>query len=111
MTIVYVETFSVSAAGALLRSVTPKRGRPYVHSCTLATLVEVSHLVDEMDSFTGEELVSRSHAAHTQVFVALAFLKEHCIVERVFGRRCVASNRGGSHLDAMVEYHALREGA
>ena len=103
------ETFSVDRAGALCRSVVPRRGRPYVHRCEPASLETVAHAIDEAlgKGVTLEEVAAAEGLPHTQVAVALAFLKERGCVA-VEGRRSYAAG-GCAHLDAMTEYHALRE--
>lgn len=45
----------------------------------------------------------------TRVATAMAFLRERGIIEMRYPRRNYAAT-GMAHLDAMVEYHALREG-
>ncbi len=96
----------------LVRSVTPApgRGKPYVHRCSQSSFESIAHAVDESDDnegFTLEELAERARLPHTQVAVALAFLKERgCVVTRY--RRCFA-NGPAVFEDAMCEFHALLE--
>ena len=105
------ETFTVDRAGALCRSVVPARGRPYVHRCERACLEKVAHAIDEAADrgATLEEVSAAEGLPHTQVAVALAFLKERGCVT-VEGRRTYPAC-GSVHLDAMLEYHASREQA
>ena len=103
------ETFSVDRAGALCRSVVPRKGRPYVHRCEPASLEKVAHAIDEAGGkgATLEEIAAAEGLPFTQAAVALAFLKERgCVV--VEGRQSYPAS-GCVHLDAMTEYHALRE--
>jgi hypothetical protein len=109
------ETFTVDAYD-LVRSVVSRNGTTYEHRCTLASLVAISHTIDEWSDELGRgfALHGLRHAAKvplTQAAVALAFLREHCIVTPVHGRRHVAAEPGSTHLNAMIEFHALREGA
>jgi len=105
-------TFRIDRAGFLVRAVTPRRGKPYEHRCSLEVYERVAHWIDERGEqpFTGEEIVAGEDAPHSQVFTALAFLDERSIIERD-GRLNFAVNPGGVHLDAMTEWHALREKA
>ncbi|MCC6909684.1 MAG: hypothetical protein IT430_17245 [Phycisphaerales bacterium] len=113
------ESFIVEGpTGVLVRRVEPRRGQPYEHICTKAVLEDVASAIDCLEgaAFTIEsiiQVISGGVAARTppftQVAVAVAFLKE---------RGCVAPARQRKHaaatddvyLDAMTEYHALREG-
>jgi hypothetical protein len=103
-----VDEFSVED-GCLVRSVVPRRGRPYVHRCPLPAFEQVAYAVEEAgdDGFTLETLVEVEDLPFTQVAVALAFLKERGIVETRFRRNYAASV--AAHLDAMTEYWALAE--
>lgn len=111
------EAFSVEQE-QLVRRVVPRHGTPYEHRCTSETFQEVAHRIDELggtafvltdlnprnprNSRTGETL------AWTQVAVALAFLKERGCVRPVHGRKHEAAS-SDVFLDAMTEFHALRE--
>jgi hypothetical protein len=53
------------------------------------------------------EIVAAEDIPHTQVDVALAFLNERGIIERRGRRNFPAS--AAVHIDAMTEWHALRE--
>ena len=53
------------------------------------------------------QIARKEHLPFTQVNVALEFLKERGIVD-VRHRRCYPATES-VHLDAMVEWHALRE--
>src|SRR5213080_702007 len=95
--------------GCLVRTVTGAGGRSYTHRCSKAAFEAVAHAVEETPA-EGRgtsliDVVGRENLAFTQVNVALEFLKERGIVE-VRYRRCYPATRN-THLDAMVEFHAL----
>lgn len=109
------ESFRVED-GVLIRSVIPKRGRgePYEHACTLEVFEAVCHAVDELDGGATalDDLVARTGLPHSQVNTALAFLKERgCLVPARGRRHAAARGGGGVHLDAMTEYHAIKDGS
>jgi hypothetical protein len=99
--------------GCLVRTVTSDAGdgRGYTHRCDKAVFETVAHAMDEVppegEGTTLTEIVRQEKLPYTQVNVALEFLKERGIVE-VRHRRCYPASPA-VHLDAMVEYHALRE--
>lgn len=103
------ETFSVDRAGALCRSVVPRRGRPYVHRCEAASLEKVAFALDEAAAkgATVDEVAAAEGLPHTQVAVAFAFLKERGCVT-VEGRRSYPAS-GCVHIDSLVEYCVLRD--
>lgn len=94
---------------ALLRSVVPKRGKPYQHCCLPKAFQEVCHTIDECngDPFTGEDLVGWTGLPSTQVFTAYAFLKERGIVETCRGRKTIAVPGMDVFLDGMIEWSVL----
>jgi hypothetical protein len=114
------ETFAVDAhSGSLLRRVTPRRGAPYEHACTKAVYDDVAYAIEQLGnaSFTIEDVRLKAGGGDeeqappwTQVTVAVAFLKE---------RGCIVPARERKHIaatdfvyeDALIEYHALREGS
>lgn len=106
------ETFSITLCGDLLRSVVPNRGAPYEHTCRRETFEAVAWAIDQRGGlpFTNEVIRDTVDLPFTQVMVAMAFLKE---------RGCITSERRRAHVaasgvfyeDAMIEWHALREGA
>ncbi len=105
------ESFSVEE-GVLIRRVTPRRGTPYQHSCSEQVFKDVAFAIEHIGAgaFNGEDLVTSLSAPNTQVFTALAFLKERgCIVPARERKHRAASD--GVYEDAMIEFHALREGA
>ncbi|MBX3403849.1 MAG: hypothetical protein KF699_10615 [Phycisphaeraceae bacterium] len=108
------DTFRIES-GTLIRSVVPRRGRggTYEHACTLKVFEAVCHAIDELGGAATalDDLVARTGLPHSQVNTALAFLKERGCLVPARGRRHVAASKGGIHLDAMTEYHALREAA
>ena len=102
--------------GCLVRTVKGDGGRGgdgphYSHRCDLETFQTVAHAVEETpadgEGTTLEVLARQEKLPYTRVNVALEFLKERGIVE-VRHRRCYPGT-SSVHLDAMVEYHALRE--
>ena len=108
-----IESFSVED-GMLVRRVVPKRGEPYEHRCELATYEAVAHVIDELgdEPFTGDEVQAAIDLPSSQVHAALAFLRDRASIEPAHGRRHRAAASiagGGVHLDAMTEFHALRE--
>ena len=106
-------TFYFEPTGVLAERVQPTSGprrSEYVHRCSLAVFEEVCHLVDELDTFTLDELAARGNLPNSQAALALRFLHEHGLVEKVHCRR----NRRTEdtiHLSAMVCWHALLEAA
>jgi hypothetical protein len=103
-----VDDFEIINSVTIVRYVEPRRGRPYQHTCDIETLKEVCHTIDECNGrrFTGEDLVAQTDLPHTQVFVALAFLKERSIVNSCYPRRHKAAG-DDCYLDAMTEFHAM----
>lgn len=103
------EVFSVRES-VLTRSVLPKRGTPYQHTCDKDVFESVAHAIDELNraSFTYEEIRQALDAPFTQVAVAIAFLRERGLIETAQRRRSVAAT-DDVYLDAMIEWHALRE--
>jgi DNA-binding transcriptional ArsR family regulator len=102
------EAFSVDRKGLLVRSVTPRRGTPYEHRCRLESLNAVAHRFDEHgQGDTVETIAEALDASITQVATALAFLLERGIV--TVEHRCNYPATIDVYLDAMTEYHALRE--
>lgn len=103
------ESFTVDREGALVRSVVPRRGRPYQHRCLPETLQAVAHTIDIAagGAFTIEGIVEAEGLPFTQVATAVAFMKERgCVITE--GRRIYAAGRC-LYEDAMIEYHAQRE--
>ncbi len=102
------ETFRIDRNGMLVRSVAPRRGRAYEHRCTLDTLKAVGHRFDEHgEGDTVETIAEAIDAPMTQVATALAFLLERGIVTVEHRQNYPATI--DVYLDAMTEYHALRE--
>src|SRR5262245_27860814 len=103
------ETFSVRES-ILTRSVVPKRGEPYQHTCDKDIFEAVAHAIDELHgtTFTYEEVRQTLDAPFTQVAVAIAFLRERGIIETAQRRRSAAAS-SDVYLDAMIEFHALAE--
>jgi DNA-binding transcriptional ArsR family regulator len=102
------ESFSVDRAGMLVRAVTPRRGKAYEHRCEFDTLKDVAHRFDEYgQGDTVETIAEAIDVPITQVATALAFLLERGIVTVEHRRNYPATI--DVCLDAMTEYHALRE--
>jgi hypothetical protein len=95
----------------LHRTVSGPDGRSYTHRCDLAAFEIVAHAMDETraDSRgrTMGEIVAAEGLPYTKVDVVLAFLQDRGIIERRGRRNFPAS--ASVHLDAMIEWHALRE--
>jgi len=104
-----IEHFRVDDQGALVRTRVSNDGHRYEHRCSLETLRAVAHHFDGRDSGqrTLNQIAGAERVAWTQAAVALAFLKERGIVERRGDSNHAAS--ADCYLDAMTEYHALRE--
>ncbi len=101
------ETFHIDR-DHLVRHVVPRRGTPYEHRCSLATFEEVAHAAEEMRTgITLERIQASAGLPFTQVAVAIAFMKERGCLAPEHGRTHAAAE--GLHLDAMTEFHALRE--
>jgi hypothetical protein len=106
-------TFYFEPTGVLAERVQPTSGprrREYVHRCTRQVFEEVSHLVDEVETFTLEELVACGRLPSSQAAIALRFLHEYGLVEKVHSRRC-RRMEGSIHLSAMTCWYAARDGA
>ena len=102
------EAFHIDRNGMLVRSVVPRRGKPYEHRCPLDTLEAVSHRFDQHgEGDTVETIAEALDVPMTQVATALAFLLERGIVIVESRRNYPATI--DVYLDAMTEYHALRE--
>ena len=114
----YIERFSVDRAGNLVRSVVPKRGKPYEHRCRKESFEEVAYIADEMAAegtpIKLEALVGRTDLPSTQVNVALSFMLERgCLITENRMHYAAGGNQkpGQVSLDAITEYHALADGS
>ena len=100
-----------SQDGDLVRTVTGGDGKVYEHRCSLKVYEIVAHVLDETpaegDGVTMHQIVEAENVPHTQVDVALAFLLDRGVIDRRSRRSYPASS--SVHLDAMIEWHALRE--
>jgi len=103
------ESFAIES-NMLVRRVVPWRGKPYEHRCDQAAFEEIAHTIDELggEPFGLEDLQQRTRLPWTRIATALAFLKERTCIVPVHGRKHVAAT-DAVHLDAMTEWHALRE--
>lgn len=97
--------------GCLVRTVAGADGRTYTHRCCLEVFEKVAWLLDttphEGAGVAIGEIAHAENLPHTQVDVTLAFLHERSITDRRHRRNYPATD--SVHLDAMVEWHALRE--
>ena len=97
--------------GCLVRTVAGADGRTYTHRCAKEAFETVAWAMEELpregDGTTLRQIAKKEALPFTQVNVALEFLKERGIVD-VRHRRCYPATES-VHLDAMVEWHALRE--
>ena len=94
----------------LVQTVTPTRGKPYVHRCTRLVFEDVCHAIEARptEGATMETLAEAIDAPYTQVSVALEFLKERGCVETRLRRSYPASDV--LFEDAMIEFFAFAEG-
>ncbi len=96
--------------GCLVRTVTGDDGRNYTHRCELEVFEKVAYAMEETlsegEGTTMPVIVAAEDLPFTQVDVALAFLHERGIIDRRHRRNYPATT--SVHLDAMVEWHALR---
>jgi hypothetical protein len=106
-----IDTYRVEAV-ALIRSVNPKRGKPYEHACTEAVYKDVSYAIEQLRSahFKVEDIRRSLDAPFTQANVAVMFLLERGCIHRTRGRMLVGASTF-VYEDALIEYHALREGS
>jgi hypothetical protein len=101
--------------GHLVRTVTGNRAdsgpRTYTHRCERQVFETVAHAVHETpeqgEGTTLQAIARQERLPCTQVNVALEFLKERGRID-VRGRRCYPAT-ADTHLDAMIEFHALAE--
>jgi hypothetical protein len=97
--------------GCLVRTVAGADGRSYTHRCELAVFEKLAWVLEltsaEGQGFAINEIALAENLPHTQVDVTLAFLHERGIIDRRHRRDYPASPC--VHLDAMTEWHALRE--
>ena len=106
-------SFYFEPTGVLAERVQPTSGprrREYVHRCTRQVFEEICHLADELDTFTLEELVEGRDLANSQAALALRFLHEYGLVEKIHSRRS-RRTEDSIYLSAMTCWHAEREGA
>ena len=85
--------------------------RTYTHRCELAVFEQVAWVLEETpaegNGVAINEIAGTENLPHTQVDVTLAFLHERGIIDRRHRRNYPAT--ASVHLDAMIEWHALRE--
>jgi len=106
------ESFRVDSDGCLVRAVAPRRGKPYEHRCSRDGFEAVADTTEQFgergEAFVLEDLRRAADIPWTQAAVAFALLKERSIVIPA-GARAHTVAATGAFLDAMTEYHALRE--
>lgn len=97
--------------GCLVRIVTGAGGRIYTHRCSLEVFEKVAWALQatpaEGNGIAIGEIARGENLPHTQVDITLAFLFDRGISDRRHRRNYPASD--SVHLDAMIEWHALRE--
>jgi hypothetical protein len=97
--------------GCLVRTVAGADGRTYTQRCSLEVFEKVAWVLEETPAegrgVAIGEIAAAENLPHTQVDVTLAFFYERGIIDRRHRRNFPAST--SVHLDAMVEWHALRE--
>lgn len=92
----------------LFRDVWPARGTPYRHTCDEGTFKNVLRVIDEADGypFTGADLIGWTGDPPTQVYTALAFLKDR-LLQPTFRRHSTYLSIFDMELDGMTEFEAL----
>ncbi|MBX3377500.1 MAG: hypothetical protein KF678_10920 [Phycisphaeraceae bacterium] len=105
--------FAVENDELVMYAVAKSTGKPYRHTCPQASFEAVACALEEApDGLTRDQLREGTGLAWSRIAVALLFLDERSIIERK-GRRgqlCIPATEAVL-LDAMTEYHAVREGA
>jgi len=110
------KTFSVERGELVMRAtpISGPRREPYRHVCPRAALEAVAHAIDEAgpDGINRHNLRTKSGANYTQVAVAMAFLVERGAVHETGRRGSVLRPAANAcvHMEAVTEFHALREG-
>lgn len=95
-------------ARILFRDVWPARGTPYRHTCDEGTFKDVLRVIDIADGrpFTGADLIEWTGNPPTQVYTALAFLKDR-LLQETFRRHSCYTSHLDIELDGMTEFEAL----
>lgn len=104
-------TFAVDD-GYLVMTALPRSGKRYRHTCSMANFQKVAEEVGAAgpDGLTRDALQERTQVPWSQIQVAINFLDERSIVEHKGRRgRLIAPGTADLLLDALTEYHALRE--
>ena len=102
------ESFDVDVRSRLLvRSVVPRRGKPYDAKTSREVLAKVSHYTQARDrgGFTTSEMWQDLDVPKTQASTSLAFLKDCGLVEVSGRRNYPAGDEVFEH--SMVEYYYL----
>lgn len=105
-----VEAFYVDPHdGALVRAVRPRSGKTYEHRCPKAAFEQIANAAEEqMPPYVMEDLQQATGVPFSQAAVAYAFMVDRGVLVPASHKRSVPSN-SSPFLDAMTEYHALRE--
>lgn len=109
-----MESFEVLGTGqgsTIVRSAVPRTGgKPYRHTCSISAFESVAHAIEEAgeSGFTLGELRQSTSLPFSQIATAMAFLRERGIID--MRRKRNYPTTPSVHLDAFIEYHALREG-
>lgn len=93
----------------LIRSVVPRRGKPYEHAGPLDAFREILWAGEDLacGGFTIEEIADHVDLPMTQVAIAIGFLDERGSVEKRHRRNFPTSNL--LFEDGMIEFMALKE--
>jgi hypothetical protein len=107
------DTFRIEN-GVLIRSVVPRRGKgeAYEHACTESVYKDVAYAIEQSGSahYRVEDIRAALDAPFTQANVAVMFLLERGCIEHARGRRYRAAG-DYAYEDALIEYHALKDGS
>lgn len=101
------EAFGVDRLRQLVRTVVPARGRRYQHKCSQEVLAEVCHYAQARGraGFSSTEMWRDLEVPSSQASTALAFLKEHSLIERASRRNFPGGPAIFEH--AMTDYFYL----
>jgi hypothetical protein len=105
------QTFHFDRTGRLVRSIVPRRGSPYDHTCEKDVFEKVAYAIEEAGDrgVNIAEVAVNENVPFTQAYVAAAFMDERGLLERE-GRRTYAATDSVA-LDAIIEWYALLEGS
>jgi hypothetical protein len=107
------DTFRIED-GTLIRTVVPRRGKggAYEHACTEGVFKDVAFAIEQRGggAFTTEDIRAAIDAPFTQANVAMMFPLDRGCIERGRNRTLRASEHY-AYEDALIEYHALKDGS